>query len=80
MIFLFTQLLVAWWTHRAGSGREPATITKLATGCVGMAFAYTMMAVVARMTAALVRVGSGLFCFVIVTPATRGHSTTNKLV
>jgi POT family proton-dependent oligopeptide transporter len=50
MIFLFTPLLVAWWTRRAGSGREPATITKLALGCVGIALAYTMMAVVARMT------------------------------
>ncbi|MHB8270274.1 peptide MFS transporter [Bradyrhizobium sp.] len=50
MIFLFTPLLVAWWTRRAQSGREPATITKLSLGCIGIASAYLMMAIVARMT------------------------------
>ena len=44
MVFLFTPPLVAWWTFRARTGREPATIDKLSFGCFGVALGYVVMA------------------------------------
>ena len=47
MIFAFTPLIVALW--RAQGKREPATVTKLATGCALGAVAYLIMAAAAAL-------------------------------
>ncbi len=47
MVFLFTPPLVAWWTRRAKTGREPPTIAKLSFGCFGVALGYLVMALAA---------------------------------
>jgi proton-dependent oligopeptide transporter, POT family len=44
MIFLFTPLLVGWWARRARSSREPATVAKLITGCLGLSLGYLVLA------------------------------------
>jgi len=44
MVFLFTPPLVAWWTHRARTGREPPTLEKLTFGCFGVGLGYLVMA------------------------------------
>jgi len=43
MIFAFTPLIVGLWARRAGRGREPSTITKMALGCLAVALAYLIM-------------------------------------
>jgi proton-dependent oligopeptide transporter, POT family len=47
LVFLFTPLLVALWAAQARRGREPATMTKMAMGCFGVAFSYLIMALAA---------------------------------
>ena len=44
MIFAFTPLVVALWTRQAARGSEPATVTKMALGCFGVAISYLIMA------------------------------------
>lgn len=46
LIFLVTPVLVAIWSHLAKTNREPTTITKLTTGCVLLALAYVLPAIV----------------------------------
>ena len=43
MIFAFTPFVVALWTRQAARRREPATITKMALGCFGVALANLLM-------------------------------------
>lgn len=47
MIFAFTPLLVALWTWQGRRGGEPATLTKMALGCFGLAFGYVILAAAA---------------------------------
>lgn len=44
MIFLFTPLLVAFWSRQSRNGREPSTIRKLALGGFGVGVAYLLLA------------------------------------
>jgi POT family proton-dependent oligopeptide transporter len=43
MIFAFTPLIVRLWSRQARRGREPSTITKMALGCIAVAFSYLIM-------------------------------------
>jgi proton-dependent oligopeptide transporter, POT family len=43
MIFAFTPFVVALWARQAARAAEPATITKMAIGCFGLAAAYLIM-------------------------------------
>jgi proton-dependent oligopeptide transporter, POT family len=43
MIFAFTPFVVALWARQAERGTEPATITKMALGCFGVAAANLIM-------------------------------------
>ncbi len=68
MIFAFTPIVVALWAWQAARRREPATITKMALGCFGLAAAYLIMALAA------LHAGAGkaswlwlLFYFVVLT-------------
>ncbi len=47
MIFVFTPFVVALWARQAQRGSEPATITKMALGCGGLAAAFLIMALAA---------------------------------
>jgi POT family proton-dependent oligopeptide transporter len=51
MIFAFTPLVVSLWRWQAGRGREPATVTKMALGCGGVALAFLVLAGGAWMSA-----------------------------
>jgi len=44
MIFAFTPFVVALWTRQAARGSEPATVSKMALGCFGVAVSYLIMA------------------------------------
>jgi POT family proton-dependent oligopeptide transporter len=46
-IFLFTPVIVIYWTRRAQSGREPASISKMATGGFIVGASYLLLAAVA---------------------------------
>ena len=52
MIFAFTPFVVRLWARQAARGTEPATITKMALGCFGVAFAYLIMAAAASLPGA----------------------------
>jgi POT family proton-dependent oligopeptide transporter len=47
MIFAFMPFVAALWAWQAKRGREPATITKMAFGCFGVALSYFILAVAA---------------------------------
>jgi POT family proton-dependent oligopeptide transporter len=47
MIFAFTPLVVALWAWQARRGTEPATLTKMALGCLGVTLANLIMAAAA---------------------------------
>jgi POT family proton-dependent oligopeptide transporter len=47
MIFAFTPFVVALWARQAARGTEPATISKMALGCFGVAAANLIMVVAA---------------------------------
>jgi proton-dependent oligopeptide transporter, POT family len=47
MIFAFTPFVVALWTRQAARGSEPATVSKMALGCFGVAVANLIMALAA---------------------------------
>jgi POT family proton-dependent oligopeptide transporter len=47
MIFLFTPLIVRLWTWQAKRGDEPFTVTKMAFGCLCVAFANLVLAAAA---------------------------------
>jgi proton-dependent oligopeptide transporter, POT family len=47
MIVLFTPLVVILWAWQRRRGSEPATITKMALGCLGSTLAYLIMAAAA---------------------------------
>jgi POT family proton-dependent oligopeptide transporter len=47
MIFAFTPFVVALWARQAARGTEPATISKMAIGCFGVAAANLIMVVAA---------------------------------
>jgi len=47
MIFAFTPLVVALWSWQAKRGAEPATLTKMALGCLGVTIANLIMAAAA---------------------------------
>ena len=70
MIFLFTPLLVGWWSRRARASREPTTVGKLIMGCLGLSLAYLVLAAAAWVTGG---VGASwlwlLIYFVIITIA-----------
>jgi POT family proton-dependent oligopeptide transporter len=46
-IFIFTPVIVAWWTRRARQGKDQSTVTKMGTGALIMAASYLMLAVIA---------------------------------
>lgn len=70
MIFAFTPLVVAWWTHQAARGREPSTLIKMALGCAGCGAAYLIMAVAASYAGADKASWLWLFAyFVVITTA-----------
>jgi len=48
MIFLFTPLIVAYWTRRAKRGKEPASVTKMAMGAFIVGASYFLLAAVAQ--------------------------------
>ena len=48
IIFLFTPVIVAWWTRAAKRGREPGSIGKMATGGFIVGISYLMLALVAH--------------------------------
>ncbi len=50
MILAFTPFVVGWWGWLAQRGREPATVTKLATGCFVLALSYVFLAGIALHT------------------------------
>jgi proton-dependent oligopeptide transporter, POT family len=43
MIFAFTPVIVTLWARQAAFGHEPSTVTKMALGCLGVAFANLIM-------------------------------------
>jgi POT family proton-dependent oligopeptide transporter len=47
MIFAFTPFVVALWAWQAKRGREPATVTKMALGCLGVALSNLILVVAA---------------------------------
>ncbi len=47
MIFAFTPFVVVLWARQAARGTEPATIAKMALGCLGVCVAYLIMAAAA---------------------------------
>jgi POT family proton-dependent oligopeptide transporter len=47
MIFAFTPFVVALWGWQAKRGREPATVTKMALGCFGVALSNLILIVAA---------------------------------
>jgi POT family proton-dependent oligopeptide transporter len=47
-IFLFTPVIVAWWTRAAKRGREPGSIGKMATGGIIVGISYLVLALVAH--------------------------------
>jgi POT family proton-dependent oligopeptide transporter len=49
-IFLFTPVIVAWWTRSAKRGREPGSIGKMATGGFIVGISYLMLALVAHLS------------------------------
>jgi POT family proton-dependent oligopeptide transporter len=46
-IFLFTPVIVAWWTRRARKGKDQTAVAKMGTGALIMATSYVMLAVIA---------------------------------
>ena len=50
IIFLFTPVIVAWWTRAAKRGREPGSIGKMATGGFIVGVSYLMLALVAHLS------------------------------
>ncbi len=44
MIFAFTPVVVALWTHQARRRTEPSTLVKMALGCAGCGAAYLILA------------------------------------
>ena len=50
MIFLFTPVIVAWWTRAAKQGREPGSIGKMATGGFIVGISYLVLALVAHLS------------------------------
>jgi len=47
MIFLFTPVIVAWWTRAARQGREPGSVSKMAMGGFIVGASYLILAAVA---------------------------------
>jgi POT family proton-dependent oligopeptide transporter len=47
MIFAFTPLVIAFWGWQAERGSEPATVTKMALGCLICGLSYVVMAAAA---------------------------------
>jgi len=47
MIFLFTPVIVAWWTRAAKQGREPGSVSKMAMGGFIVGASYLILAAVA---------------------------------
>jgi POT family proton-dependent oligopeptide transporter len=43
MVFAFTPFILALWKRQAAAGREPATVTKMAFGCFGVALANLIL-------------------------------------
>ncbi|MBI5208791.1 MAG: peptide MFS transporter [Elusimicrobia bacterium] len=48
MIFLFTPLLTWWWGWQARRGKEPASVTKMAIGCILLGVSFLVMIPPAR--------------------------------
>ena len=61
IIFIGTPLLVAWWTRAGLKHREPASVTKMATGALIVAASFALIAVCASWRTPTTRapVGSG---------------------
>jgi POT family proton-dependent oligopeptide transporter len=51
LIFIFTPLIVRWWTLQSRRGREPFSVTKMALGCLCVALANLVMAAAAAQSA-----------------------------
>jgi POT family proton-dependent oligopeptide transporter len=51
MIFLFTPLIVAYWSRRARLNREPGSVSKMATGALIVGASYLLLAAVAALGA-----------------------------
>ncbi len=52
LIFLFTPILVPYWTRLARKGREPSSISKMSTGAIITALSFLMIAGVSAWSAA----------------------------
>jgi POT family proton-dependent oligopeptide transporter len=50
MIFLFTPIIVAYWTSVAKRGREPGSISKMAIGAIIVGVSYFLLAAVAHVS------------------------------
>lgn len=46
-IFVFTPVIVAWWTRRARQGKDQSTVAKMGTGALVMAASYLMLGLIA---------------------------------
>jgi len=46
-VFMFTPLLIGYWKRAAQRGREPAPLSKMALGALGVALSYLLLAAVA---------------------------------
>lgn len=53
MVFLLTPLLIARWTRMARDGREPSSLSKMATGAAVVALSYVLIATVSAWHAEL---------------------------
>src|SRR6202012_3439130 len=51
MIFLFTPLIVAYWSRRARAGREPGSVSKMGMGALIVGGSYLILAAVAALGA-----------------------------
>jgi proton-dependent oligopeptide transporter, POT family len=83
MIFAFTPVIAGLWGWQARRGTEPATITKMAIGCFGVALANLLMAFAAVQTGASghaswlfgVALANLLMAFAAVQTGASGHAS-----
>lgn len=50
VIFLFTPVIVTYWTRKAQRGKEPGSIGKMATGAFIVGVSYLLLALIAHMS------------------------------
>jgi len=50
LVFALTPLLLVWWSRRSAHGREASPLIKMASGALGVASAFFMLAIVAAVS------------------------------